>query len=1022
MKKHVGLPSEKEIAEGTIKYLIQTGKLRSEEDIQSLLRNVPFLNNHIRNSSVFFQELSSPKSIITPEELPHLHRQEFIEKKSSELTTKIIQERSEQIEKAIEEKKKEYSSIPSVLDEHTYNEPKGKSEDTTEDKEWWRVIGLSSDPFPRQEGLNKIPKEIYDQVIYRNELIQDYVNKIYTNRDRILNKGILIIGGFGTGKTTFFDYLTIHFMQHKIYPIRIVLPIRADIISYRADFTTAFYRELKGAHTRILNKQFEGEPSLDNCKEIMISLKKEGWSIVVMLDDLHKHIGYEKVVLNFLASLQIDKDLLIRGGVDIGFFVSGLPNWENYLKEDGALSGFFDVTPEKIGKITAKDALAVVNNRLQAFSLGYSKKNVIDIHWMEKIHRQIEEEKKIVNHRLIIDTVVETLRKNDFSILKDNYLEKVQSNIMQIREILDSHGTVKQIASAISEEKIRNHSNKIALIECLVRLYLDGGIREEDEDFEPSAFYLQQLLKSNIILKQKTADNKFKWVISPSVKDAFDEVQNQHGLSPEDYILKIYNLDKTEKRNQTSIPEFFTLFAEYEHLTRQQNNIQNIDALFSEFRYALELYPTLSEGPIDTQSFTNKVNTLIQALSALSRVVFLSHEFKNVPDKEKKVLEFWNDYWYSPNAVSQFITEVFYNSSPPTRQKLGLIAAWFKDACEEILQRETEIAKGNSPIRIPCPRLNKEEITYFTEFHKEFSSYHGKEYFESMKALNLLIERKLRVTLFNHFNIIWGEIKNRLAMYDDLETEFRKKGIDYGNMFFNEFESINRGEYKKLIINNKKLRQLYFKPLFSDLSSQDLESYLNLFCDTNIIAGHDKTQQIDSSDQSYVVRFVMSSIEFLKLLNEFYLELIMNSFFYTVQGDRVEGWFSPTGMNIEGSAPPKTFISSKIIDKSLIKNVKDVTPIVLIEEEIVSVYKKIQRFSNEDGNYTLDLENYDLIYNTFSIEYRKFFAILSVLWVNTQNKPEFAYPLKILRHYGTTIRLLVQPKSQKRLSEFEEKT
>ena len=416
-----GKPSEADIARGVILVLKKSGKLNSAAQAKELTYQIPFLSKNLRNLEKYdsiFEDTLQKSSILTIDDLSKIDQTEYLIKKELEMQNRIIEEKSKDIENAIEQKRLEYDSYPSVLDSRDFEEPlEMKDEHEAEVKEWWQILGLSSDPFPRQEGLDRIPENIYEKVIYKNDLIQEYIKKIESNRDKILNKGILLLGRFGTGKTTFFDYLSYHLTRNKICALRMTFNPKADVFTYASEFETKLYTLLKSIYSGQHGDFTNGPPVYDNSKKIMLALKDEGWSFMVIMDDLHKHLGNEDIVLKFLSSLQIVKDDFIRSGINIGFLIAGIPSWELKMKEDGSLPGFFDTTPEIIPEITAEAAYNVINNRLRAYSINTKRRNIIDLSWIRQIHRKISQDGYFVNYRILINSVISELENKNFNIL-----------------------------------------------------------------------------------------------------------------------------------------------------------------------------------------------------------------------------------------------------------------------------------------------------------------------------------------------------------------------------------------------------------------------------------------------------------------------------------------------------------------------------------------------------------------------------------------------------------------------------
>ena len=81
----------------------------------------------------------------------------------------------------------------------------------------------------------------------------------------------------------------------------------------------------------------------------------------VFIDDLHKHIDSNRV-FNFLANLQITKNNFSRDGINVVFVVAGFPSWRDKIRQNSALTGFFDAADElTLPEVTPELAAQTIN-------------------------------------------------------------------------------------------------------------------------------------------------------------------------------------------------------------------------------------------------------------------------------------------------------------------------------------------------------------------------------------------------------------------------------------------------------------------------------------------------------------------------------------------------------------------------------------------------------------------------------------------------------------------------------------
>jgi hypothetical protein len=1013
-KNKFGVPRDKEIARILVDVFRKNGKIKSLPELESIIseKKVPFLSSNIHNVEnllPIFEEEKIESSILTPEDLSKLNQIDFLKKKEEELKERVIKEKSEDIDKALEEKRKKYDSFPSVLDAKDFEEPKREEDEENEIKEWWQTLGLTADPFPRQEGLDRIPPNIYDKVIYKSVLIQDYINRIENNRDKILNKGILVLGNFGTGKTAFFDYLSYYLIKNKICHLRMTFLPKVDVSSYIGEFETKLYSLLKAKYCEHHGDYHNGPANLENSKKIMLELKEQGWSFMIIIDDLHKHLGYEETVLRFLSSLQIVKDELIRSGINIGFIVAGIPSWELKMKQDSSLPGFFDTTPEIIPEVSPDGAYQVINNRLRAYSTNPLRVNIIDLEWIRQIHRKIKNDGHFVNYRILINEVIKELKNKNFNILESNYIDISEDTMSNIKLKLIELNVFKTFENLLNNQEIDLEENKVQCFNLIIKLFLNKGIRENDPYFIGSEFYFKKLLNSRIILKFKE-DDTFKWALDPNIADTFNKIVEEYNLYPEDYLKKIFFIQEKviKKIIKVELIEELEGFINEHEKTLDNSVVELIKCSLS----LLKEYEQIHKEEIDNEKYKKNVNLLVTSLSCLTKAIFIIEGKKVFPLEEKNVLESWKDYWFYPNAIANLINEVWYNQAYPSREKLGYVYLNFNEAYNDLFDylKETIFLNKCTNILIPYPKLKKDEIEILNKIRKDYHlSTDGKSYFDIVKDANNLVENKFKACFYNQLGLIYGDIKNRLNMLEGLKEYIIKKGVEYSNPFFNEFENLNRGEYKKLILENTKLKRQYFPFLFKDWDNNELDSFLDVFCDTNIIISHLKTQRVTSEDQAYIYRFLLNSIGTIHMLNGLYIKLLEDYFYFIIHPNNtiVSCYFSPPGIKSNNTEMIDHKLNS-LDDKIKIQNIKDIAEINITLEEINLIYEKIKNYAGNGKKYLLDLEDFELIYNLFSIEYRKFMAILALLIYKNNYRNDGKLKFKILPNFGSEVILSLE--------------
>lgn len=370
-----------------------------------------------------------------------------------------------------------------------------------------------------------------------------------------------------------------------------------------------------------------------------------------------------------------------------------------------------------------------------------------------------------------------------------------------------------------------------------------------------------------------------------------------------------------------------------------------------------------------------------------------------IDKSEKEILEFWNFHWSNPNLVENFLYETFYNKTPLTIDRLAYMRVYFKEAYDEIFSHlEKQVfERFQTNINIPYYKLKRDEILTVSNIRELYSNNYGNE-FKILNDTSDLIEDKMRSVFRNHFVLLFGDMKQRLIRYGTLKGKLEKKGINYSDLFFNELENINRGEYKDLMIQNTFLRENYFKKIFKKLTWNEIEDYISHFCQINVDTKHRTFKRIENYSQSQTYNFVLESINILEEINLSYLKLMKEHFFYKIKNSeektQVECYFNPT---TKASNTNENNISSN----HSIKNLNEFNKIELESNEIKTVKDKLIFYIETDEKYIIDLDNYENIVNSFGLEYEKFIAILAL--INLTNLGEHSIEVNIEPYHGSEI-------------------
>ena len=118
-------------------------------------------------------------------------------------------------------------------------------EDTAiEDIVWWEELGLLQDPFPATNGLENIKKEDYDKILVDNDGIK-FAKNFKNNNKFDLGSHYLLMGDYGTGKSTVIDYMLDSCEDNEVCAFKLPLLTRTTEMEVRMSFLRLLSRRIE---------------------------------------------------------------------------------------------------------------------------------------------------------------------------------------------------------------------------------------------------------------------------------------------------------------------------------------------------------------------------------------------------------------------------------------------------------------------------------------------------------------------------------------------------------------------------------------------------------------------------------------------------------------------------------------------------------------------------------------------------------------------------------------------------------
>jgi hypothetical protein len=856
IEKHnrINRPSPRDLMQLLVAHLRLT---MSTDQVRGLINQLPFFREtgeREREKLSTLLNRGQMKSALTPTQLETMRRIgvfEAVKERHLDQVKKQTEKEVAQISAQIDERRRELESLPSILDDQEIEEPEFNPE-IEEKKAWWERFYLRQDPFPRKDGLSEISPELYEEITIKTDPFQRILGLLKRDKEALFNTGFLLVGDYGYGKTTFVDYLS-HFLIHAdILPLRITSAKGyADASGFSDAFLNKLRLELREEVQKVLNRDIDRlsdheveDQIVRMCK--MLCTRKRG--LVIFMDDFHKFRSHFRQIFEFLGTLQVLKDNLTREHANVGFIVSGVPEWLDELRSNSQLLGFLDSEPIKLPDVSPELISAVFNHRIAAFCFESTPRK-IKPEFVRNLVRDLGGEQGI---RGCINRIVEELSNNNLAIV-DSPLEVPESTLVEIKKTLEGSPEVRSaLNKLLYESRFRRYSNEqiAKCLELLVHISVQNGIAEIDRQFTESSFYFQVLRDAGLIQKQRGKKGRpFRWNLSQSFANIIRLVAKRHALNPADYLLKIYAY-KGYLEYATETP------------TGSADEIAEVKHLFSEksHRLALPTRQAMAKGLERVERLLlrraggtpseSDVTTAIEAFDSLTTAAGLLDGsealFAKLGITDTAVR--WELKPGTPEIVHEAFRRLEDHKREHSVKSRSHAIKTATDALVEIAQSIKELTEqmlvDSEPLLHRPTSHVVEEIQLFNRIKDGFFSTISEEHFEYMRHLVDYLERRLRRFFYFTANLVFGD-----RYFDQCPSALRQyahKNISARTSFAtvrNSFDGLTRSQYRTILTTSNPLRDHCVMPLGVRWDDSAWTLFASSFAEENIKVAH---LQIDS--------------------------------------------------------------------------------------------------------------------------------------------------------------------------------
>jgi hypothetical protein len=892
-----GHPAPKELMQLLVAHLQIT---MSDDRIHELIESLPFFKLTGENERKKLHELVKKHevtSVLSPEEaraVKDVGMFEAAKMGKIEEVEKAGREKTREIELQIEARKRELAELPSILDDEEIVEPEFDPEIESR-RTWWERFYLQADPFPRKDGLSAIDESRYESIIIKTEPFQKILSLLNRDEGALFSTGFLLVGDYGYGKTTFIDYLS-HFLIHKeILPLRITSakPF-ADASGFVDSFLNKLRLELRKEFRTVLHREPEdlkGVEVEDEIRELCQKLCERRAGMVIFMDDFHKFKAHFRQIFEFLGTLQVLKDTLARSGAKVGFIVSGVPGWQEELRQNSQMVGFLDGAPIVLPEVSPELICEVFNKRIEAFCFDGSPRK-IKPQFVRNLVSDLGGEQGI---RGCINRIIEELSNNNLAIV-DSPVEVSDESLGEIKRTLEGSPRVKDaLNKLLYQTRFQKFSNEqiMKCLELVVTIHVQSGIAEADQQFKENQFYFKVLRDTNLIQRQRAKPNRpLQWNLSQPMQDIFRLIAGRFELSPADYLLKIYAYRTYQAEPQEAggglgdkVARLKAFFGEH---------VKRMDTATSEaINSGLQRLERLILRPTGQVQEERDVTTAREGLELMTLGLGLLDGSEAV--FQRIGLQDYRRLWeLKPGATPEIISEAYdrlmEHESHPTVKSRSHAIKTSTDALREISHRAfrlgEEIFTERDPLLHRPSSHTDEELELFTTIQEGFYSAAGVDHFDYMKALVDYLELRFRNFFYFTSSLVFGpkyfeQCPQGIRKYAQANIDRRSSSVGFDN----SFDGLTRSQFKQIFLQNNNLLEHCVKPLQLSWPNSDWETFSNNFSKENILVAHNQEKAYSQAEKITYRRFAASAEQILAGINELVANTISKNLFIVELGN-----------------------------------------------------------------------------------------------------------------------------------------
>jgi hypothetical protein len=824
----------REVAETLCRTIAPTKRANSEDLVIQFLMSIPHVSDELGEAKVVelvkLDRLGG-SSKLSAEDLSRIGKEDFLEelekeflqRAESDAERRLVDERRRLVEtmnllqaehQALDAVRSRLESIPPDADLNLLIDKEPTQFVPTIATVWWKDLGLDSDPFASNRGLSGIPEAKYDDVVVKTPFFQSHLDSIEQRPESYFGKTIVVLGEFGSGKTTLFQILGSKAATKGILPI--VTSLHPDVSVSRLT------GQLVGQLQESLLQTFPGlvdaytPTGIDSSDDIGRALHFLSEAIrrapatrgfLLLVDGLHKTEMYLKQSLEFLSQLQTLQERFELRGVKLAVFVAGSTRWETELRANPSLSGsFYGI--ETIPPVSEDQAVESVIRRIRSFTpAGSSPPSIVRAPLR-------------VAYQVLAKRILHPLTFRDYlDHVRDRFVAREYASLgvsLRLHRETIEHVKGRILTSPLAESyrdlsDPTRHSRRLkeGLRQVLPEICARKGIRESDPLFDRHVGIFALLSRMAWIVRRiDPSERKPTWHLAPGVVAFLQDVE-KYSILPTDALEALFT-DVTEVAPKESESIYGPLIRQLEGMVATwRSGLPEISALVERSLSRVKSIDKQckSAGLSERVDLTADVRESAEGLLDAINFVALGRVEKNLAS-----LDLLELLWCAPenlDAISQAVrrASIFDPAKP---EGLGFLLG-HSQALSDLCELLTALVRGEGVCRLAGRSLTPIESE---RFHTARTSFLNQQYQATVDQVSDIIEGKIRDCLFVAMRCAKGD-KAPLFLPSDIRQRVKdpprghpraRRPSDRNFLY-----DISRSEYSKILfggeVRSKLLRE-----------------------------------------------------------------------------------------------------------------------------------------------------------------------------------------------------------------------